>query len=89
MDPLTMVNEAKAERKEGAKEDAIKTYEEYREWDTDGAVLISDIAAAIGKTERTVKEYFKELEEDFEIISGGRGKGHKTKVRRRLPEDLN
>lgn len=88
MDPLTMINEAKTERKESCKEDAIKTYEEYKEWDTDGAVLICDIAAAIGKSERTVKEYFKELEEDFEIISGGRGKGHKTKVRRRVPEGL-
>lgn len=87
-DPLTLVNDAKAEMKEGSKSDAIKTYEELKEWDTDGTVLIEDIAAAIGKSTRTVKGYFQEMEEDFEIIVGGRGKGSKTKVKRRSSEEV-
>jgi RecA-family ATPase len=83
-DPLTMVNEAKSEMKEGSKSDAIRSYEELKEWDTDGTVLIEDIAAAIGKTARTVRGYFQEMEDDFEIISiGGKGSKAKARVRRR------
>jgi hypothetical protein len=79
------VNERKAERKEDAKSDAIRAYEELTDWDPDGEnkVKISDIAAKIGKAERTVKEYFKEMGDEFEVISGGKGKGNKTLVKRK------
>lgn len=82
MDPLSMINEAKTERKEGAKEDAIKAYEEFKEWDTDGWVKIDDIAARIGKSTQSVKTYFKEMGDDFEYQSARTGDMKGSWVRR-------
>lgn len=85
LDPLSTVNERKAERKEDAKSDAIRAYEELTDWDPDGEnkVKISDIAAKIGKSEKTVKSYFKEMEGEFEMIYGGNEKGSKSYIRRK------
>ena len=82
MDPLSMINEAKTERKEGAKEDAIKAYEELKEWDTGGWVKIDDIASRIGKSTQSVKTYFKEMENDFEYQSARTGDMKGSWVRR-------
>jgi RecA-family ATPase len=81
-DPLSMINEAKTERKEGAKEDAIKAYEEFKEWDTEGWVKIDDIAARIGKSTQSVKTYFKEMGDDFEYQSARTGDMKGSWVRR-------
>lgn len=82
-DTLSALNEKKMEKKANAKEDAVKVFEELLEWGGDDTVRICDIAAQIEKTEQTVKRYFREMEDDFEIIPGGRGKGDKTVVKRR------
>jgi AraC-like DNA-binding protein len=70
------------EKKEDAKQEAVDAYHELIEWGEDGKVSISDIAARIGKSENTVRTYFKEMEGEFEFISGGHGKGNKTTVRK-------
>lgn len=82
LDPLTMVNEAQAERKEGSKSDAIKAVDELEEWSSDGWVKIDDIASRIGKSTQTVKSYFKELSDDFEYQSSRTGDMKGSWVRR-------
>jgi hypothetical protein len=88
-DGLSLMNESRQEQKEYAKEDAVKAYDELCDWDgteLDGWVSIVDIATRIGKNDRTVKKYFMELKEEFEIESGGKGKGTKTRVKR-IPQE--
>ena len=82
-DSLSQINEKKIEQKEGAKEDAVHAFEDLLEWEGSDTVRICDIAAKIGKTERTVKAYFKEMRDDFVIVSGGSGAGDKSAVKRR------
>ena len=81
-DGLSAVNEKKMEKKEDAKQDAVDAYHELLEWGEDGRVKIADIAARIGKSERTVRGYFKEMEDEFDTFYGD-GRGHKatTKLR--------
>ena len=81
-DPLDVVNEKKKNQKETAKDDAIAAYDELLEWGEDGEVLIQDIAARIGKNDRTVKNYFREMPDQFLISSGGSGRGTKSTVKR-------
>lgn len=82
-DPLSAVNERRMEAKEDRADAAADAYDELAEWGTDGAVLVSDIAQRIGVTERTIKTYFKARSDEFELIVGGKGKGNKTRVKKR------
>jgi hypothetical protein len=81
-DALSAINEGRAEKKENAKDQAVRAYEELLEWGEDGEVLIQDIAARIGKNDRTVKNYFREMPDQFLVSSGGSGKGTKSTVKR-------
>lgn len=82
-DPLQLINEKKTAQKEGCKDDAVKAYHDLLEWGEDGRVRLADIAAKIGRSERTVRIYFKEMDDTFEILPGGHGAGDKTTVRKR------
>lgn len=84
-DPLSVVNERKKDAKEDAKSEAIRAYNELLDWDPEGEgkVKISDISAKIGRSERTIKTYFQEMGDEYEIIFGGKGKGDKTTVKKR------
>jgi hypothetical protein len=81
-DSLTMLNEQKSEKKEASKDEAVRAYDELEEWGTDG-VPVTDIAARIGKSAQTVKRYFRELPEDFEVVSSIGGRSVAATVRRR------
>ena len=83
-DALSAINEGRTEKKENSKDQAVRAYEELLEWGDDGKVLIRDIAAKIGKSERTTKTYFREMKDDFEIIFGGKGNGDKSAVKKRI-----
>lgn len=83
-DALSAINEGRAEKKENAKDQAVRAYDDLLEWGTDGKVSIADIAVKIGKSEKTTRTYFKEMQDDFEIIFGGRGSGDRTTVKRRF-----
>ena len=82
-DPLSLVNEKRACQKEDRKDEAIHVYENLVEWGGDGSVKVSDIASYMGVGKRTVNTYFREMPDEFEVITGGRGKGNETLVRRR------
>ena len=82
-DGFTELNENRSEKKASAKDKAVEAYEELIEWGEDGAVPLADIAAKIGKSVRTVRDYFKEMDDEYEIIWGGRWGGSKTSVKKR------
>jgi hypothetical protein len=44
---------------------------------------VTDIAARIGKSAQTIKKYFREMPEDFEVVSNVGGRSVAATVRRR------